>query len=54
VTWIIDPDSLKHFLSRFKKDNHSVLLRDPRGFPKNLASDHFVDIMKNARENDRI
>ena len=54
VTRIIDPDSLEHFLSRLEKDNHSVLLRDPQGFPENLAADLFVDMMKNAEEKDRI
>jgi hypothetical protein len=47
-----DPDSLKHFLSRLKKDNHSVLLRDAQSFAENLASDFFVDMMKNAEEKD--
>ena len=54
VAWIIDPDSLEHLLSRLKKDNHSVLLRDPQGFAENLAADILVDVMKNAEEKDRI
>jgi hypothetical protein len=54
MTWIIDPDSLKHFHSRLKKDNHSLLLRDSQGFAENLASDIFVDMMKNNEEKDRI
>jgi hypothetical protein len=52
VTWIVHTDSLRHFLSGLKKDNYSAFFRDPQRLAEDLASNSFVDAMKNAEEED--
>jgi hypothetical protein len=54
VAWIIDPKYLKRFHSRLKKDNRSVLFRDPQRFAEHVASEMFTDMMENAEEEHRI